>query len=157
MHHAHYQASSAGAQALAGQNLAGSTRGRPTGRPAGLATWPLACTALVDLSLLLDGSVASSNLQQDLDVNLLEHWMDGWKLESVHSLPSLGIVRAFFSFRLIDQYFYNVKNGSSNITSKSSSQNFSNGEVFPENWHFNSIFVLKTTKKTLSVYITEIL
>ena len=62
MHHAHYQASSAGAQALAGQNLAGSTRGRPTGRPAGLATWPLACTALVDLSLLLDGSVASSNL-----------------------------------------------------------------------------------------------
>ena len=58
MHHAHYQASSAGAQALAGQNLAGSTGGRPTG----LAAWPLACTALVDLSLLLDGSVASSNL-----------------------------------------------------------------------------------------------
>ena len=62
MHHAHYQASSAGAQALAGQNLAGSTGGRSTGRPTGLATWPLACTALVDLSLLLDGSVASSNL-----------------------------------------------------------------------------------------------
>ena len=66
MHHAHYQASSAGAQALAGQNLARSTGGRPTDRPAGqparLASWPLACTALVDLSLLLDGSVASSNL-----------------------------------------------------------------------------------------------
>ena len=62
MHHAHYQASSASAQALAGQNLAGSTGGWPNGRLARLAAWPLACTALVDLSLLLDGSVASSNL-----------------------------------------------------------------------------------------------
>jgi len=35
MHHAHYQASSAGAQALAGQSLARSTGGRPTDRPAG--------------------------------------------------------------------------------------------------------------------------
>ena len=55
------------------------------------------------------------------------------------------------------QYFYNVKNGSSNITSKSSSNNLSNGEVFPENWHFNSCFVLKTTKAPLFVFITEIL
>ena len=62
MHHAHYQASSASAQALDGQNLAGSTGGRPTDRLAGLAVRPMACTALVDLSLLLDGSVASSNL-----------------------------------------------------------------------------------------------
>ena len=38
MHHAHYQASSAGAQALAGQNLAGSTGGRPTDRQAGRAS-----------------------------------------------------------------------------------------------------------------------
>ena len=43
------------------------------------------------------------------------------------------------------QYFYNIKNGSSIITSKSSSKNISNEEVFPENWHFNSCFVLKTT------------
>ena len=62
MHHAHYQASSASAQVLDGQNLAGSTGGRPTDRLAGLAVRPMACTALVDLSLLLDGSVASSNL-----------------------------------------------------------------------------------------------
>ena len=55
------------------------------------------------------------------------------------------------------QYFYNVKNGSSNITSKSLSKNLSNGEVFPENWHFNSCFVLKTTKTPLFVFITEIL
>ena len=40
------------------------------------------------------------------------------------------------------QHFYNIKNGSSNIMSK----NLSNGEVFPENWHFNSCVVLKTTK-----------
>ena len=55
------------------------------------------------------------------------------------------------------QYFYNVKNGSSNITSKSLSKNLSNGEVFPENWHFNSCFALKTTKIPLFVFITEIL
>ena len=64
MHHAHYQPSAC-AQVLAWQNLAGSTGGRPTGRPARLAAWPLACTACtawVDLSLLLDGSGASSNL-----------------------------------------------------------------------------------------------
>ena len=29
--------------------------------------------------------------------------------------------------------------------------------VFPENWHFNSCFVLKTTKTPLFVFITEIL
>ena len=45
----------------------------------------------------------------------------------------------------------------SNIMSKTSSKNFSNGKVFPENWHFNSCFVLKTTKTTLFVFITEIL
>ena len=39
MHHAHYQASSAGAQALAGQSLARSTGGRPTDRPAGQASF----------------------------------------------------------------------------------------------------------------------
>ena len=59
MHLAHYLSSS---QAFNGQNLAGSTSGRPTGREAGLVAWPLACRAWVDLSLLLDGSVASSNL-----------------------------------------------------------------------------------------------
>ena len=45
--------------------------------------------------------------------------------------------------------FYQVKNGLSNITSKSLSKNLSNGEVFPENWHFNSCFVLKTKKTTI--------
>ena len=29
--------------------------------------------------------------------------------------------------------------------------------VFAENWHFNSHFVLKTTKRALFVFITEIL
>ena len=48
---------------LPGRTLQGQLAAvRPTGRPAVLAAWPLACTALVDLSLLLDGSVASSNL-----------------------------------------------------------------------------------------------
>ena len=55
------------------------------------------------------------------------------------------------------QYFYKVKNGSSNIVSKSSSKNLSNGEVFTENWHFYSSFVFKTTKTSLFVFITEIL
>ena len=55
------------------------------------------------------------------------------------------------------QYFYKVKNGSSNNLSKSSSKNLSNGEVFPENWHFNSCFVLKTTKTPLLAFISEIL
>ena len=45
----------------------------------------------------------------------------------------------------------------SNIISKSSSKNFSIGEVFPENWHFYSCFILKTTKAPLFVFITEIL
>ena len=29
--------------------------------------------------------------------------------------------------------------------------------MFPENWHFNSRFVLKTTKTAVFVFITEIL
>ena len=58
---------------------------------------------------------------------------------------------------ILAQYFYNIKNGLSNITSKSSLKNLSNREVFPENWHFDSCFVLKTTKTPLFVFITEIL
>ena len=56
--------------------------------------------------------------------------------------------------------FYNDKNGSSFITSKSSSKNLSNENkhtlLFPKNWHFNSRFVLKTTKTPVFVFITEI-
>ena len=45
--------------------------------------------------------------------------------------------------------FYNIKNGLSIIASKRSSKNLSNENkhtMFSENWHFNSRFVLKTTK-----------
>ena len=48
--------------------------------------------------------------------------------------------------------FYNVKNGLSFVTSKSWSKDISNEitqNMFPENWHFNSSFVLKTTKTTV--------
>ena len=48
--------------------------------------------------------------------------------------------------KTLAQYFYNVKKGWSNITSKSSSKTLSGGEVFPKNWHFNSCLVLITTK-----------
>ena len=58
---------------------------------------------------------------------------------------------------LISALFYNVKNWSSNVTSTSSSKNLSDGEVLPDNWHFNSCFVLKTTKTPLFFFITEIL
>ena len=61
----------------------------------------------------------------------------------------------------IAEVFYNVKNGSSFITSKSSSKNLSNENkhtlMFPEDWHFNSLFVLKTTKTPVFDFITEIL
>ena len=55
-------------------------------------------------------------------------------------------------------FFYKVKNGSSFIMTKSLSKNLSvenKYSMFPENWHFNSCFVLKTTKNT--IFITEIL
>ena len=43
------------------------------------------------------------------------------------------------------------------ITPKILSKNLSNEEVFPENWHFNSCFVFKTTKTPLFAFITQIL
>ena len=54
------------------------------------------------------------------------------------------------------------KNKSSIIMSKSSSKNLSNENkhtlyMFAENWHFNSCFVLKTTKIPVIVFIAEIL
>ena len=59
----------------------------------------------------------------------------------------------------IVQYFYNVKSGPSIIRSKDSSKNLSNENkhtMFPENWHFNSLFVLKTTKSQVFAMITKI-
>ena len=50
------------------------------------------------------------------------------------------------------KYFYNVKNGLSVIMSKS----WSKISVVPENWHFYSRFVLKTTKTLVFVFITGI-
>ena len=55
------------------------------------------------------------------------------------------------------EVFYSIKKWWSFITSKSLSKNLSNGEVFPENWHFDSCFVLKTAKTPLFVFIPEIL
>ena len=51
-------------------------------------------------------------------------------------------------------FFYKVKNGSSFIMTKSLSKNLSvenKYSMFPENWHFNSCFVLKTTKTPFSL------
>ena len=50
--------------------------------------------------------------------------------------------------------FYNFKNGSSSITSKSLSENLNNQDTFDDIknspfWHFNSHFVLKTTKNSI--------
>ena len=56
--------------------------------------------------------------------------------------------------------FYDVKNGSSTITSKSSSKNLGNENKHTmslENLHFDSRFVLKTTKTPVFVFTIEIL
>ena len=59
--------------------------------------------------------------------------------------------------------FYNVKNGSSSITSKILSENLSNQNKHFDDikknssfWHFYSRFVLKTAKTQVFVMITEI-
>ena len=57
----------------------------------------------------------------------------------------------------IMESFYIVKNELSFIMSKSSTKNLCNENLMcPENWHFNSRFVLKTTNTLVFVFITEI-
>jgi hypothetical protein len=65
--------------------------------------------------------------------------------------------------KYLAESFYNVNYGLSIITSKSSFKNFSNQNKhwwwYYKNcsiWHFNSCFVLKTTKTQVFVFITEI-
>ena len=75
---------------------------------------------------------------------------------------SLVTFRAnIYWFGTTGEFFYNVKNGSLFIMSKSLLKNLSNENkthsMFSENWHFSLRFVLMTTKTPVFYFITEIL